>query len=50
MTAKFKTAKIFVGAGIMKTAKFNARQYFCIYGMSCIKYANCALTIILVVH
>ena len=34
MTAKFKTANIFVGAGITKTAKFNARQYFCVYGMS----------------
>ena len=32
MTAKFKTANIFVGAGITKTAKFDARQYFCIYG------------------
>ena len=32
MTAKFKTANIFVGAGITKTAKFNARQYFCVYG------------------
>ena len=32
MTAKFKTANIFVGAGITKTTKFNARQYFCVYG------------------
>jgi len=33
VTAKFKTANIFVGAGITKTAKFNARQYFCFYGI-----------------
>ena len=34
MTAKFKTANVFAGAGITKTAKFNARQYFCVYGMA----------------
>ena len=33
VTAKFKTANIFVGASVTKTAKFNARQYFCVYGI-----------------